>query len=96
MASRAASAAPTMPALLRMATDSDGDVRCVVAERLPVPLLSRLSHDADWRVRWAVSQRADTHTLATMCDDTEPEIRQAVRERLANDMTPTGASHGRH
>jgi hypothetical protein len=86
-----------MPALLALADDTEPEVRCVVAERLPSSLLKRLCLDADWRVRFAVAQRADLATLHRMQQDPEPDIRQAVAERLEQ-PAPTdyawGATHG--
>ena len=83
-----------MPALLRMADDTEPEVRRVVAERLPVALLSRLARDMDWRVRWEVAQRADAATLESMRDDEEPEVQQTVRAQLAREVSTLGANHG--
>lgn len=71
--------AASLPDLL---SDSDYQVRCIVATRLPAHLLPLLMHDADLQVRLAVAQRIPMPALWRMAGDGAPEVRRVVAQRL--------------
>ena len=75
-----------MPALLRLADDSEVAV--------PPALLDRMLGDEAWQVRWELTQRAGPALLTRLARDPDPEVSREARQRLALHIDHGEERHG--